>query len=167
METRQREKCAVVVRIAPALPEDADVIAPMVGELLHEIMAAVEEKAFNFHQQDTAARARAWLSDGSYLVLLASVREAAVGFLALYQSYALYAEGIYGTIPEFYVRPSHRSRGIGTALIAESKKVGLARGWRRLEVTTPPLPQFDRTRAFYEGRGFTVSGGRKLKAVLT
>jgi hypothetical protein len=76
----QREKGAATVRIAQALPEDADVIAVMVGELLDEIMAAVREKAFNFHQEDTAARARGWLSDGSYVVLLARVREAAVGF---------------------------------------------------------------------------------------
>jgi GNAT superfamily N-acetyltransferase len=85
----------------------------------------------------------------------------------VYQSYALYTEGVYGTIPEFYVRPSHRSRGIGTALLAESKKVGQARGWRRLEVTTPPLPQFDRTLVFYQRQGFTISGGRKLKVDLT
>ena len=156
----------MTVRIAPAEPEDADVIAAMVGELLREIMAAVKEKVFNFHQHDTAARARAWLIDGSYLVLLARHGEAVVGFLALYQSYALYTEGTYGTIPEFYVRSSHRSRGIGTALIAESKKVGQARGWRRLEVTTPPLPQFDRTLAFYQRHGFTISGGRKLKVEL-
>ena len=163
----QREKGAATVRIAQALPEDADVIAAMVGELLDEIMAAVREKAFNFHQEDTAARARDWLSDGSYVVLLARVREAAVGFLALYQSYALYTAGIYGTIPEFYVRPLYRSRGVGSALISESKRVGQARGWRRLEVTTPPLPQFDRTLAFYMRHGFTISGGRKLKTELS
>jgi GNAT superfamily N-acetyltransferase len=157
----------VTARIDPALPKDANVIAVMVGELLQEIMAAVSDKVFNFDHRDTEARARVWLSDGSYLVVLARVGGAPVGFLALYQSYALYAEGVYGTIPEFYVRPSHRSRGIGTALIAESKKIGQARGWRRLEVTTPPLPQFDRTLAFYERHGFTISGGRKLKVGLS
>jgi GNAT superfamily N-acetyltransferase len=167
METAQREKSTVTARIDPALPEDADVIAAMVGELLREIMAAVNDKAFNFHHDDTKARARAWLADGSYLVLLARHGEAAVGFLALYQSYALYTEGTYGTIPEFYVRPPHRSRGIGSALIAESKNIGSARGWRRLEVTTPPLPQFDRTLAFYTRHGFTISGGRKLKVELS
>jgi len=163
MDIEQREKATGTARIDPALPGDADVIAAMVGELLHEIMAAMSDKVFHFDHHQTEARARAWLSDGSYLVLLARDGGACVGFLALYQSYALYTEGVYGTIPEFYVRPSHRSQGIGTALIAESKKVGQARGWRRLEVTTPPLPQFDRTLAFYQRQGFTISGGRKLK----
>ena len=156
----------MTVHIDLARPEDADVIAAMVGELLLEIMSAVSEKAFNFDHHDTEARARAWLIDGSYLVLLARHGETGVGFLALYQSYALYTEGAFGTIPEFYVRQSHRSRGIGTALIAESKKVGQGRGWRRLEVTTPPLPQFDRTLAFYQRHGFAISGGRKLKVLL-
>ena len=167
MDIEQREKATVTPRIDPALPGDAHVIAAMVGELLHEIMGAVSDKVFNFDQHETEARARTWLSDGSYLVLLARDGGACVGFLALYQIYALYTEGVYGTIPEFYVRPSHRSRGIGTTLIAESKKVGQARGWRRLEVTTPPLPQFDRTLAFYQRQGFTISGGRKLKVQLS
>lgn len=33
----------------------------------------------------------------------------------------------------------------------------------RLEVTTPPLPQCDRTLAFYRREGFGISGGRKMK----
>ena len=167
MENAQRDKTTVNARIQPALPGDAHVIATMVGELLHEIMTAVSDKVFHFDHHETKARARAWLSDGSYLVWLARDGGVCVGFLAVYQSYALYTEGVYGTIPEFYVRPSHRSRGIGTALLAESKKVGQARGWRRLEVTTPPLPQFDRTLVFYQRQGFTISGGRKLKVDLT
>ncbi len=40
------------------------------------------------------------------------------------------------------------------------------RGWKRLEVTTPPLPQFDNTLAFYRREGFAITGGRKLKRVL-
>jgi GNAT superfamily N-acetyltransferase len=167
MDIEEREKSIVTARMQPALPGDAHVIAAMVGELLHEIMAAVSDKVFHFDHHETEARARVWLSDGSYLVWLARDGGACIGFLAVYQSYALYTEGVYGTIPEFYVRPSHRSRGIGTALIAESKKVGQARGWRRLEVTTPPLPQFNRTLAFYQRQGFTISGGRKLKVDLT
>lgn len=167
MEIVQRQVSMMTARIDSASPDDADVIASMVGELLHEIMAAVSVKAFNFDHHDTEARARTWLSDGSYLALLARIGGVAVGCLALYQSYALYTEGIYGTIPEFYVRPSHRSQGIGTALIAESMKVAQARGWRRLEVTTPPLPQFNRTLAFYQRHGFSISGGRKMKLELS
>jgi hypothetical protein len=44
--------------------------------------------------------------------------------------------------------------------------MGQAKGWRRLEVTTPPLPQFDRTLALYQRDGFSISGGRKLKLEL-
>lgn len=140
----------------------------MVGELLHEIMTAVDEKAFGFHQDETAARARVWMKDGTYTVLLArdGAHSEPLGFLAVYESYALYTEGAFGTIPEFFVRPVNRSKGIGAALLTEVKRVGSTKGWRRLEVTTPPLPQFERTLAFYERQGFSISGGRKMKVEL-
>ncbi|HMS86636.1 MAG TPA: GNAT family N-acetyltransferase [Nitrospira sp.] len=156
----------MTVQIARAGIQDADVIATMVGELLHDIMAAVNNKVFGFHHADTVGRARTWMKDGLYTVLLAHLDSTPVGFLALYESYALYTEGVYGTIPEFYVRSPHRSQGIGSALLAEAKQTGRVQGWKRLEVTTPPLPQFDRSLSFYQRNGFTISGGRKLKLIL-
>lgn len=156
------------LRIDHAQPDDASVIAQMVGELLREIMALVETRTFGFHQEETETRARSWITDGRYSVLLAreGVQPEPLGFLALYESFALYTEGAYGTIPEFYVSPSHRSKGVGAALMKEARRVGQSRGWRRIEVTTPPLPQFDRTMAFYQREGFSISGGRKLKLEL-
>lgn len=158
----------MTICIDRAQPDDAGVIATMVGELLHELMAAMKEKAFGFHHDETMDRARLWIKDGKYTVFLArdGERSESLGFLALYESYALYAEGTFGTIPEFYVRPVHRSKGVGTALLTEAKRVGRTKGWRRLEVTTPPLPQFEQTLAFYQRQGFSISGGRKMKAEL-
>src|SRR5262245_58239095 len=146
------------LRIDHARPDDSQVIAQMVGELLSEIMALVEIKEFGFHQEETETRARSWITDGKYRVLLArdGVQPEPLGFLALYESYALYTEGVYGTIPEFYVQPVHRSKGIGAMLIGEARRIGQSRGWRRIEVTTPPLPQFDRTMAFYQREGFSI-----------
>lgn len=156
----------MTVHIARAEIHDAETITTMVGELLHDIMAAVHDKAFGFDHADTVGRARAWIQEGLYTVILAKLDSKPIGFLALYESYALYTEGVYGTIPEFYVRSPHRSKGIGSALLAEARRIGLGRGWKRLEVTTPPLPQFERSLAFYQRNGFTISGGRKLKLIL-
>ncbi len=126
-------------------------------------MSAVNDRSFGFHHADTVDRARAWIKTGLYTVLLATLDSKPVAFLSLHESYALYTEGVYGTIPEFYVRSLHRSQGIGSALLADAGQIGQKRGWKRLEVTTPPLPQFDRTLSFYQRNGFTISGGRKLK----
>lgn len=156
----------MMLHIARADTHDAEAIATMVGELLHGIMAAVNDKVFAFDHADTVDRARAWIKKDLYTVLLATLDSKPVGFLALYESYALYTEGVYGTIPEFYVRSAYRSQGIGSALLVEAKAIGHQRRWKRLEVTTPPLPQFDRTLSFYERNGFTISGGRKLKLIL-
>ena len=146
---------------------DARVLAVMVGELLDEIMSATGSHAFNFDLDETTARLKGFLEQGRYFVLMARDGVgAASGFVALYESYALYAEGAYGTIPELYVRPAHRSMGIGCRLVQGAKAYGAERGWKRIEVTTPPLPQFDRTLAFYERQGFAVSGGRKLRVLL-
>jgi len=152
--------------IRAATIDDVPQIAGMVGELLAEIMARIGEQAFNFDQAATTARLGTFISQEKYFVFAACDGETPVGFIALYESYALYAEGAFGTIPELYVRPGYRSKELGFQLISQAKAFGRSRGWTRLEVTTPPLPEFDKTLAFYEREGFAISGGRKLKIAL-
>jgi GNAT superfamily N-acetyltransferase len=110
---------------------------------------------------------RTFLDREKYFVFVArNLNGDLVGFIALYESYALYAEGAFGTIPELYVRPEYRSNKVGQRLVAQAKAFGESRGWKRLEVTTPPLPQFGKTLSFYEREGFAITGGRKLKLAL-
>ena len=156
------------IRIDHARSADAPVVAEMVGELLNEIMRATGNQAFHFNLEETTARLRTFLEQEKYHVLIARDETAGteVGFLTLCESFALYAEGAYGTIPELYVRPELRSQHVGQQLIQAAKAFGHTRQWKRLEVTTPQLPQFDRTLAFYEREGFSVAGGRKLKMAL-
>jgi GNAT superfamily N-acetyltransferase len=155
------------ITIHRATADDALEVAVMVGELLAEIMNAIGVQAFNFDLTDTTARLKDFLSHEKYFVFVArSISLNPTGFIALYESYALYAEGVFGTIPELYVRPAYRKNKLGYHLVSQAKSFGASRGWTRLEVTTPPLPQFDRTLAFYEREGFAISGGRKLKVAL-
>lgn len=159
----------MTIRIIPAGPDRARETAIMVGELLSEIMDAIHHSAFRFDLADAETRLRDYLSDGTYDVFLAvdeSLGSQAIGFVSVYGSRAIYAEGIFGTIPELYVRPEYRQRGIGRKLIESLRELGAQRGWKRLEVTTPPLPEFQGTLAFYEREGFAVTGGRKLQLTL-
>lgn len=153
--------------IQRAIASDAQEVAEMVGELLAEIMNAIGIQAFNFDLAETTFRLQDFLNREKYFVFVARGGDGnPAGFIALYESYALYAEGAFGTIPELYVRPESRTNGLGLRLVSQAKSFGASRGWTRLEVTTPPLPQFDRTLAFYEREGFAISGGRKLKVSL-
>lgn len=155
------------ITIHRATADDAQEVAVMVGELLAEIMNAIGVQAFNFDLDETTARLKDFLNQEKYFVFVVHNRSLEpAGFIALYESYALYAEGAFGTIPELYVRPAYRANGLGLHLVSHAKSFGVERGWTRLEVTTPPLPQFDRTLAFYEREGFAISGGRKLKVAL-
>lgn len=155
------------ITISRGTSSNAKEVAVMVGELLAEIMNAIGIPAFNFDFAETANRLQQFLDQEKYFVFIARTNEgASVGFISLYESYALYAEGAFGTIPELYVRPEYREQNIGLQLVDAAKSFGTIRNWTRLEVTTPPLPQFDRTLAFYEREGFAISGGRKLKAEL-
>jgi GNAT superfamily N-acetyltransferase len=137
----------------------------MVGELLNEIMEKIKEKAFNYDLAQTERRAKDLISKEKYWVFVAREVETNtnVGFVSMYESYALYSEGAYGTIPELFVRPKWRSEMVGKALLQKAVDFAASRDWKRLEVTTPPLPEFDRTLEFYKSNGFEVSGGRKLK----
>lgn len=146
---------------------DAPEVAAMVGELLNEIMSTIGIAAFNFSLDETTARLRDFIEREKYFVFVAHSGDAGpVGFIALTESHALYAEGAFGTIPELFVRPGFRSQNVGLRLVEQAKTFGASRGWTRLEVTTPPLPQFNKTLAFYEREGFAITGGRKLKVAL-
>lgn len=142
---------------------DVDDVAAMAGELLEEIMQRIEQPVFNFSLADTSARLRAFIEQGKYTVFVARGLDGqACGFISLYECHALYAEGAFGTIAELFVREPWRSSQVGHHLLQSGKAFALRKGWRRLEVTTPPLPQFERTLDFYERQGFAISGGRKL-----
>lgn len=156
----------VSIRVAES--EDADTIAELVGELLAEIMQTIGVQVFHFDHSETQARAKIFLDQGIYSVFIASdvAENFDIGLAALVESYALYAEGAFGTIPEFYVRPAFRSQGIGKMLLGSAKQYGISKGWKRLEVATPPVPVFDRTLRFYEANGFSSTSGRKLKIEL-
>jgi len=140
----------------------------MMLELLEEIEAQTGSLQFDTDRQAIAVRCAQFITREIYTVLLARPQAggAPLGFVALTEAHALYAGGLFGLIPEFYVRPGFRSEGIGSALVAAAKGLGRDRGWARLEVTTPPLPQFERTLHFYEAQGFEVAGGRKMKVRL-
>lgn len=153
--------------IDKASAEDAPELAAMAGELLDEIMAAIDMRVFDFDLEETISLLKGFLNGEKYFVFVArSNNGTSIGFVSLYESYALYAQGSFGTIAELYVRPGFRSRNVGLSLLSQAKSFGKSRGWKRLEVTTPPLPQFDQTLAFYEREGFAITGGRKLKVAL-
>lgn len=152
------------IKIIKATENDSLDLSIMTGELLHEIMNKIDIKAFNFNQKETQKRAEDLISKNLYFVFIAKNNDKFIGFISIYESYALYAEGAYGTIPELYVREEYRSLNIGKLLLERAKEFAISKDWKRLEVTTPPLPQFDRTLSFYENNSFEISGGKKLKA---
>jgi GNAT superfamily N-acetyltransferase len=155
------------ITIQKAAPSDVHEVAVMVGELLNEIMNTIGMQAFDFNLEQTAARLKDFIEHEKYFVLVAqSTHTGPIGFVTLSESHALYAAGTFGIIPEFFVRPDFRSQNVGMRLLEQALSFGASRGWTRLEVTTPPLPQFEKTLAFYEREGFAITGGRKLKRAL-
>ena len=140
----------------------------MTGELLEEIMNAINVRAFDFVLDDAEALLKSFIESGKYVVYAAidDRTGASAGFVALYESYSIYAGGAFGTIPELYVRPAYRQQGVGKALLDAGCTFGAQRDWKRLEVTTPPIPTFQGTLDFYAHEGFAISGGRKLQREL-
>jgi GNAT superfamily N-acetyltransferase len=146
---------------------DAHEVAAMVGELLNEIMSTIGVQAFDFKLDETVARLKDFINQEKYFVFVAqSTHTGPIGFVTLSESHALYAAGTFGIIQEFYVRPEFRSQNVGLRLMEQATAFGKSRGWTRLEVTTPPIPQFQKTLAFYEREGFAITGGRKLRRAL-
>lgn len=153
------------IAISYALPSDAATIAQFAIELTDEISRRMDARQFDLNVGETAALCAELLASGKYIALLASVDGRHAGFLAMSEGHSLYANGAIGTVQEMYVAPGFRSQAIGAALMDAAKACARERGWRRLEVCTPPLPEFDASLQFYASNGFEVSGGRKMKVL--
>ncbi|MDA8095334.1 MAG: GNAT family N-acetyltransferase [Betaproteobacteria bacterium] len=152
------------IRVEEVTIADTDEVAVLIGKLLGEIMQVIGENVFDFDCGRSANQLRQFLDMGRYNAFIArNHAERIIGVITLSESCALYAGGRFGTIPEFYVEPEYRSQGVGSALADAARAHARSCAWSRLEVTTPPLPQFERTLAFYEAQGFSLAGGRKLK----
>jgi GNAT superfamily N-acetyltransferase len=88
-----------------------------------------------------------------------------VVFFTLAESFSIFAHGKYGIINELWVNENFRSNGIGKEVIQEIIKIGLQRGWKRIDVSAPTDEKWDRTFNFYKNNGFIFTG-RKLKICL-
>ena len=151
------------VHIAIATKEDSAQVAILTGELLSEIMSAVDNSLFHFDIEQAKELAYKFIEKNIYYVFIALHKNEIVGFISLQEHHALYVGGCYGTISEFYVKPEYRSSNIGKMLISKVKEYASEKNYRRVEVTTPPLPEFERSLDFYKKNGFEVTGGRKMK----
>ncbi|MDG6773596.1 GNAT family N-acetyltransferase [Thiomicrorhabdus sp. ZW0627] len=155
-----------MLKVREVKTEDIPVLVEMVGALLDEIMSTMNQVYFKFEYEAALKQAKELIGKDKYFALIAWLEGEPVGMIAAYESYALYAQGAYGTIPECYVSSKFRGKGIGKALIDSVIKLAKQKGWHRLEVTTPPLPEFESSLHFYEQNGFEISGGKKLKLSL-
>ena len=89
-----------------------------------------------------------------------------VAFFTLGESFSIFAHGRYGIINELWVDKSFRSKGVGKQVNQEITKIGLAKGWKRIDVSAPSDEKWQRTFDFYTNNGFVFTG-RKLKIYLS
>ncbi len=138
-------------------------IANLAVCLTNEIIERTGTKHFDVGTPLAIELCKNYVSKGLYNVIAAFDSGKIVGFGALCESQSLYAEGTFGIIQEFYVMPEYRSKGVGKGLIQEIIQFAKTNKWKRLELCTPPIPEFNRTVEFYESNGFQITGGYKMK----
>tara|TARA_R110001583_G_C5665765_1_gene410104 strand:- start:5887 stop:6354 length:468 start_codon:yes stop_codon:yes gene_type:complete len=141
----------------------AEEVAKLAVCLTNEIIERTGIKHFDVDVPLAVNLCQNYISKGIYNVIAAFDKNEIVGFGALCESHSLYAEGTFGIIQEFYVMPNYRSQNVGKELINEIVNFSKSKKWKRLELCTPPLPEFNRTVEFYQANGFEITGGHKMK----
>jgi GNAT superfamily N-acetyltransferase len=118
----------VKVRIEPATPADVPMIHTLIRELaeferLLDQVIATEERL-----RDSLFGAKQYAE-----VLMARLPHESVGFALFFHNYSTFRAqpGIY--LEDLYVRPAHRGRGYGKALLSRVAQLAVNRGCGRFE----------------------------------
>ncbi|GAA4853857.1 hypothetical protein GCM10023310_35990 [Paenibacillus vulneris] len=158
-----------MIQISQCDVQDYRRITDLYIELMKEIIGSSGGDLTAFDPSDAPECCKRLLSSGTYIVIKAEHQDKGelVGFLSMSPSSSLYANGSFGIIQELYICSEYRSQGVGRQLMAAAVAYANAMEWTRLEVSTPPLPAFVRSLAFYQREGFAVTGGEKLKLLLS
>ncbi len=141
-------------------------IAKLAVCLTQEIIERTGQHQFDVDVTLATSLCERYIENGQYHVMAAYYENCIIGFGALCESHSLYAEGTFGILQEFYVLPEYRSHNVGQLLMDDIATYAKQRKWKRLELCTPPVPEFDRTVAFYKGNGFDITGGYKMKRII-
>jgi len=141
-------------------------IAQLAVCLTQEIIERTGIKHFDVDVAHATTLCEQYIENGQYHVLAARQGSTIIAFGALCESHSLYAEGSFAILQEFYVLPEYRSQHVGQALIDALVVYAKQKNWKRLELCTPPVPEFERTVSFYKDNGFDITGGFKMKRIL-
>ena len=139
--------------------------AKAVADLLAQLGSEIEEKTGAKINTDIELIIELFSKnlDKIFYALVYECENEIVGFTTYIQSFSLYAYGGFFTITELYVKKEYRSKGIGKKLL-DNIIVSAKNGNKtRIELTTPPLPEFQRSLEFYMKNGFEITGGKKVK----
>lgn len=155
-----------MLKIKSAKVENYQVTTELYEELIKEICNKTNVEPKLPPESQSLELCKHYLESEAIKIFVAEMEKEIVGFISLCSSCSLYAGGKFGIIQEFFVQPRYRSNKIGSKLLSEANKYAKQEGWKRLEVATPPLPQFDKSFLFYKNNGFTDGGGRKMKLII-
>jgi GNAT superfamily N-acetyltransferase len=134
------------VTVRPATITDVPLVLTLIRELAafeklsHEVVATEEKLRATLFGKAAAAE-----------VLVAELGGEGVGFALFFPSYSTFLAqpGIY--LEDLFVRPAHRSHGIGLTLLRALARIALERGCGRLEWSV--LDWNERALAFYRRLG--------------
>jgi len=114
--------------IRPARPEDVPTIAALIREL-----AEYERLSQEVTLKEEALKEHLFGKRRYAEVLIAEENGAAVGFALFMHNYSTFLArpGIY--LEDLFVRPAHRGKGYGKALLQELARIAVERGCGRFE----------------------------------
>lgn len=156
-----------MIQIKKCTLDDYEIVENLFKRLINEIIIKTTGDPSLFSLSDTREAFNQGMEQGIYSVFMAITGGQTVGFISMCESFSLYTDGRFGIIQELYVLEDYRSMNVGGELLKFAVDYGQEKEWKRLEVCTPPIPEFERTLEFYKKNGFSITGGKKLKILIS
>ena len=133
------------ITIRDAAPGDAGLLLRLITEL-----AEYEQLSELVEADEDAIRERVFGEGSTVSVVIAEVDAEPAGFLLYFRNFSTFM-GRYGLyVEDIFVRPQHRGRGVGKALMRYCARIAAEHGYGRIEWS---VLDWNPARSFYEKLG--------------